>query len=216
MYERFDQQRIDSGDARRSYLRALIAPVGYVPAAGVPSLPARSTGTFDPFIGVAAPIRGTAPTYVNGVPTGLTAPYDNSLAAADYTVGGASYVGHSFFHERDNLYDIKGNAHLFPKLWNGGIDLAGGYEHREINQKQIPDPVQVTNDQLGFNQSPSLKFRQEVKSYFFELGIPLVTSSMNVPFVRSLDLDIAWRREEFNDHNLQLVVGSPFRRAQVS
>ena len=112
---------------------------------------------------MAAPIRGTAPTYVNGVPTGLTAPYDNSLAAADYTVGGASYVGHSFFHERDSLYDIKGNTHLFPKLWNGGIDLAGGYEHREINQKQIPDPVQVTNDQLGFNQSPSLKFRQEVE-----------------------------------------------------
>ena len=26
---------------------------------------------------------------------------------------------------------------------------------------------------------------------------------MNVPFVRSLDLDIAWRREEFTDHNLR-------------
>ncbi len=209
VYERFDSQRIDSGDARRSYLRALIAPVGYVPAAGVPSLPMAPTGTFDPFIGVSAPIRGTAPTYVNGVPTGLTAPYDNSLAAADYTVGGASYVGHSFFFERDNLYDIKVNMHLFPKLWNGGIDLAGGYEHREINQKQIPDPVQVTNDQLGFNQSPALKFRQEVDSYFFELGIPLITSSMNVPFVRSLDMDIAWRREVFNDTNLLLVTGSP-------
>ncbi len=207
VYERFDQQRIDSGDARRSYIRSLIAPVGFTNAAA--PLPVPATGTFNPFIGVAAPIRGTAPTYVNGVPTGLTAPYDNSLAAGDYTVGGASYVGHSFFHERDNLYDIKGNAHLFPKLWNGGIDLAGGYEHREINQKQIPDPVQVTNDQLGFNQQPALKFRQEVKSYFFELGIPLITSSMNVPFVRSLDMDIAWRREEFSDHNLQIVTGSP-------
>ena len=116
--------------------------------------------------------RGTAPTYVNGVPTGLTAPYDNSLAAADWTNGGASYVGHSFFYERDQLYDAKVNMHLFPKLWNGGIDLAGGYEHREINQKQIPDPVQVSNDQLGFNQAPILKFRQEVDSYFFELGYP--------------------------------------------
>jgi iron complex outermembrane receptor protein len=194
VYERLNYQRIDSGDARRSFLRALIA-----------------NGTFNPFIGVAAPVTGTAPTYVNGVPTGLTRPYDNTVAAQDYTVGGASYVGHSFFYERDQLYDAKANMHLFPKLWNGGIDLAVGYEHREINQKQIPDPVQVTNDQLGFNQQPALKFRQEVDSYFFELGIPLVTSSMNVPWVRSLDLDIAWRREKFNDTNLLLVTGSPIQ-----
>ncbi|MEY2506930.1 MAG: iron complex outerrane recepter protein [Verrucomicrobiota bacterium] len=192
VYERLNYQRIDSGDARRSFLRALIA-----------------NGTFNPFIGVGAPVTGTAPTYVNGVPTGLTRPYDNTVAALDYTVGGASYVGHSFFYERDQMYDAKANMHLFPKLWNGGIDLAVGYEHREINQKQIPDPVQVTNDQLGFNQQPALKFRQEVNSYFFELGIPLITSSMNVPWVRSLDLDIAWRREKFNDTNLLLVTGSP-------
>jgi iron complex outermembrane receptor protein len=207
VYERLNYQRIDSGDARRSYLRALIAPVGFSNA-GAP-LPVAATGTFNPFIGVNAPLIGNAPTYVNGVPTGMTAPYDNTIVANDWTNGGASYVGHSFFYERDWLADVKFNAHLFPKLWNGGIDFAGGFEKREINQKQIPDPVQASNDQLGFNQSPLLKFRQEVKSWFFELGVPLVTSSMNVPFVRSLDLDIAWRREEFNDSNLLLVTGSP-------
>jgi iron complex outermembrane receptor protein len=192
VYERLNYQRIDSGDARRSFLRGLI-----------------NAGTFDPFIGVAAPTSGTAPTYVAGVPTGATRAYNNNIAALDYTVGGASYVGHSFFYERDWLADAKVNMHLFPKLWNGGIDLAMGYEKREVNQKQIPDPVQVTNDQLGFNQSPSLKYRQEVTSWFWELGIPIVTSSMNVPWVRSLDLDIAWRREKFNDNNLLLVTGSP-------
>jgi iron complex outermembrane receptor protein len=194
IYERLNYQRIDSGDARRSFLRALI-----------------NNGTFNPFIGVAAPTSGTAPVYVNGVPTGATAAYNNNIAAQDYTVGGASYIGHSFFYERDWLADAKFNMHLFPKLWNGGIDFAGGYERREINQKQIPDPVQVTNDQLGFNQAPALKFRQEVKSWFFELGFPIVTSSMNVPFIRSLDLDIAWRREEFSDTNLLLVTGSPLQ-----
>ncbi|HZE58140.1 MAG TPA: TonB-dependent receptor [Chthoniobacterales bacterium] len=192
VYERLNYQRIDSGDARRSFLRGLI-----------------NAGTFDPFIGVSAPTTGTAPTYVNGVPTGLTRAYNNNTAALDYTVGGASYVGHSFYYERDWLADAKFNVHLFPKLWNGGIDFAGGFEHRQINQKQIPDPVQVTNDQLGFNQSPALKFRQDAKSFFFELGVPIVTSSMNVPWVRSLDLDIAWRRERFRDNNLLLVTGSP-------
>jgi iron complex outermembrane receptor protein len=211
VYERLNYQRIDSGDARRSYLRALIAPVGFTPPAGGAQLPRAATGTFNPFIGINAPLVGTAPTYVNGVPTGLVAPYDNTIAALDWTQGGASYVAHSFFYERDWLADVKFNAHLFPKLWNGGIDLAAGYERREINQKQIPDPVQASNDQLGFNQSPLLKFRQEVESWFFELGIPLVTSSMNVPFVRSLDLDIAWRREEFSDTNLLLVTGSPIQ-----
>ena len=194
VYERLNYQRIDSGDARRSFIRALI-----------------NAGTFDPFIGVSAPTSGTAPTYVNGVPTGATRAYNNNIAALDYTVGGASYVGHSFFYERDWLADVKMNMHLFPKLWNGGIDLAVGFEKREINQKQIPDPVQVTNDQLGFNQSPALKFRQRTTSEFFELGIPLVTSSMNVPWVRSLDLDIAWRREKYRDTNLLLVTGSPIQ-----
>jgi iron complex outermembrane receptor protein len=225
VYERLQQQRIDSGDARRSYLRALIAPAGFVNNAN--PLPVLPTGTFNPFIGQVAPISGTAliynntnplaPNFQNGVPIG-TAPYNNGIVANDWTdsiatgtANGASYVGHTFFHERDNLYDAKINAHLFPNLWNGGIDVAGGYEHREINQKQISDPVQASNDALGFNQSPLFKYRQEVDSWFFELGIPLVTSAMNVPFIRSLDLDIAWRREEFTDTNLQFVPGSPLQ-----
>lgn len=216
VYERLDYRRVDSGDARRSYLRSLIAPVGFVNAA-VP-LPRLPTGTFNPFIGQFAPLTGTAPIYNNtnsaapnfrnGIPIGVAA-YDNTIVARDWTNGGASYVGHSFFFERDWLADLKVNAHLFPNMWNGGIDFAAGYERREINQKQIPDPVQVSNDSIGFLQVPLFKFREEVDSWFFELAVPLVTSSMNVPFVRSLDLDIQWRREEFNATNLQRVAGSP-------
>jgi iron complex outermembrane receptor protein len=219
VYERLDQDRIDSGDARRSYLRALIAPAtGFTPNPNSPIPNSSFPGTFNPFIGVAAPTSGSAPIYNNtnpagaqfrtGVPIG-TAPYNNNNIAIDWTNGGASYIAHTFFLERDKLYDVKGNAHLFPKLWNGGIDVAVGYEHREINQKQIADPVEASNDVLGFNQQTPLKYRQEVDSYFFELGVPIITSAMNVPWVRSLDLDIAWRREKFNDTNLLLRTGSP-------
>jgi iron complex outermembrane receptor protein len=182
VYERFDELRIDSGDAVRSLIRAAINGT-LVP------------GTiFDPFIGQNAPVVGVAPIFNgNGVQIGTRA-YDNATNAQ-----AASYIGHSEFYERDYLYDIKINAHLFPNLWDGGWDFAAGYEHRNRQQHSVPDPVQAAADQLGFNQAPNTKTKQETDSYFVELGIPIITSTMNVPFVRSLDLDIAWRYEKFND-----------------
>ncbi|MFL6529615.1 MAG: TonB-dependent receptor plug domain-containing protein [Chthoniobacterales bacterium] len=177
VYERFDQIRTDAGDAQRTPLLNSIA-----------------AGTFNPFIGQNAPIIGNAPTYVNGVATGLTAPYNNLQA-----VQAASYLGHSIWQERDWLYDAKVNGHLFPNLWNGGIDLALGYEHRQIAQHSIPDPVQAAGDQLGFNQAPNTKTLQKVDSVFTELNLPIVTSTMGVLFVRSLELAIAWRYEKFTD-----------------
>jgi iron complex outermembrane recepter protein len=187
LYEHFTEDRIDSGDATRTGIRALIA-----------------NNSFNPFIGVFAPITGNAPTYVNGVATGLTAPYDNTIARNLTTdaVPGASYVGHSLFWERDFLYDLKTNMHLFPNWWNGGIDLALGYEHREIQQHAVADPVQAAGDQLGFNQQDAnTKTVQEVDSFFTELYFPIVTSTMNIPFIRSLDMTLAWRYEKFDDRD---------------
>ncbi|MEY2560702.1 MAG: hypothetical protein QOG51_1117 [Verrucomicrobiota bacterium] len=179
VYERFDELRIDSGDATRTALRNEII-----------------AGNFDPFIGQAAPVTGTAPTFNgNGVQTGTRA-YDNRAAALR-----ASYIGHSEFYERDFLYDAKVNAHLFPNLWDGGWDIAAGYEHRQVQQHSVPDPVQAAGDQLGFNQAPNTKTKQEVDSVFTELSIPIITSTMNIPFARSLDLSIAWRYEKFKDND---------------
>jgi len=192
VYERFDEQKIDTGDATRSQIVSAIAG-NLVP--GV---------FFNPFIGQNAPLIGSAPTYINGHPTGQTAPYNNLVTAQ-----AASYIGHSFFSERDWLGDVRMNAHLFPNWWNGGIDLAGAYERRAINQKQLPDPVQAAGDQLGFNQLSPFKCRQEVDSWFFELVVPLVTPTMNISLVRSLELNFAWRREEFTVTNLLLRPASP-------
>jgi iron complex outermembrane receptor protein len=177
VYERFDQLRIDAGDAQFTPLSAEIA-----------------AGNFDPFIGQSAPTAGTAPVYnAAGVQIG-TAPYDNTAAAQR-----ASYLGHSEFYERDYLYDAKINAHLFPNLWNGGVDFAAGYEHRNIAEHSVPDPVQAAGDQLGFNAAPNTKTLQQVDSFFTELSVPLITSTMNIPFVRSLDFSVAWRYEKFKD-----------------
>ncbi len=183
VYERFDELRVDSGDATHT---AIVSQI--------------NANLFNPFIGQNAPIIGTAPTYTidpitgAGVPTGLTAPYNNLLGFQN-----SQYLGHSFFYERDYLYDIKLNAHLFPHLWNGGIDLAGGYEHRNIAEHSVPDPVQAAGDQLGFDQSPNTKTLQEVDSFFAELTVPIVTSTMNVPFIKSLDISFAYRYEHFDE-----------------
>ena len=179
VYERFDELRIDAGDAQFTPLAAEIA-----------------AGNFNPFIGQSAATAGTAPIYnAAGVPIGV-APYDNTAAALR-----ASYLGHSEFYERDYLYDAKINAHLFPNLWNGGVDFAAGYEHRQIALHSVPDPVQANGDQLGFNAAPNSKTLQEVDSFFTELSVPIITSTMNVPFVRSLDFSVAWRYEKFKDRD---------------
>lgn len=189
VYERYDNQRTDSGDADARPLADDIV-----------------AGNFNPFIGQNAPVVGTAPiynntdptapNYRNGVPIG-TAAYDNAAAATR-----ASYLGHTFTYEADWLADAKVNAHLFPNLWNGGIDLALGYEHRESRQHAVPDPVQVVGFQLGFNAAPNTKFRQEVSSVFGELTIPIVNSTMNIPFVRSFEVSVAARYEEFDNYDL--------------
>ncbi len=191
VYTRFDEQEIDSGDATRSGIIRGIAGLD-LDGDGV------AETFFNPFIGQNAPLIGTAPTYnPDGTPTGLTAPYNNVA-----TSQAAAFVAHNFFLERAFLYDAKVNMHLFPNMYNGGIDLAVGYEHREVNDKVIADPTQKIGDQLGFTQGADLKNRQEVDSVFTELIFPIVTSPMNIPFVRSLELSLAWRYEKFTDTDL--------------
>ncbi len=176
VYDYFNEVETDSGDATLSGLAAQI-----------------TAGNFNPFIGQSAPVTGVAPTYVDGVPTGLTAPYDNRTAAF-----AASYIGTTQFLERAWLVDAKFNAHLFPNMYNGGIDLAAGYEHREVRNETVPDNVQLAGDQLGFNAATASRNTVDVDSFFAELSIPFVTSTMKIPGIRSLELGLAWRYEKFD------------------
>ncbi len=168
VYDYFNEVETDSGDATLSGIANQIA-----------------LGNFNPFIGQSAPVTGVAPTYVNGVPTGLTAPYDNATAAS-----AASYIGTTQFLERAYLVDVKLNAHLFPNLYNGGIDIAGGYEHRSVRNQTVPDNVQLAGDQLGFNAATASRNTTDVNSIFGELSIPFVTSTMNIPGVYAFEVGL--------------------------
>ncbi len=185
VYERNDQLRIDSGDATATGIfGAITTPVDI---GGVMTY-------FNPFIGLTAPTSGDVPTYTAGVPTGMLAHYDNTAITAL-----SAYLGHSYFFERDYLYDIKVTGNLFPGLWNGGVGVAVGYEHYNQATHQLPDPVQAADDQLGFNASPNTKYLREEDAYFGELRIPLVTSTMNWSWMRSAELDVAYRFETFDN-----------------
>ncbi len=198
VYERFDEIETDSGDATESGIDNEIL-----------------AGNFDIFIGQTAPVAGVAPIYNNtnpaaphfqdGVSIG-TAPYDNAGAAQR-----AAFIATSQFLERDFLVDAKVNAHLFPNLYNGGIDIAAGYEHREIRTQTIADAIQKQNDQLGFNGGNDSKFTQRVDSVFAELSVPIVTSTMNIPGVRAFEISLAYRYENFTeDDNLRKGFSSTF------
>jgi outer membrane receptor protein involved in Fe transport len=178
VYERGDFARIDKGDLVTSLLVNEI-----------------NAGNFNPFIGINAPLSGLATTFdpVTGAPNGQRA-YDNVAAAQR-----ASYFGRSLFQSKDLLADVKVFGNLFPNLYQGGIGFNLGYEFRHNRTKNTPDPRQSANDVLGFNADAPSSFHQEVNSYFGELQVPLVTSTMNIPFVRSLDVAVAYRYEEFDN-----------------
>ncbi len=189
VYEHFREQRTDSGDVTRSGIRQAIAGLD-LNGDGVPET------FFNPFIGQFAPIVGDAPTYVNGVPTGTTSHYDNR-AGAQF----ASYTARSFSLERDFLYDTKVNMHLFPNLWNGGLDLTLGGEHRESQIDHVPDPTQVAGDQIVFSATPNTKDKRKVDSFFGEIIIPIITPAMKVSGVRSLEVISGFRSEQFHDED---------------
>jgi iron complex outermembrane recepter protein len=191
VYERFEEQEIDAGDATFTGIANEIA-----------------AGNFNPFIGQNAPLSGVAPIY-DGLGNQIgTQAFDNVAAAQR-----AAYLGHSFFRNKTFTWDVTLNAHLLPNLWNGGVDVAGGYVHTYRQDEQIGDPVQAAGDQLGFNAVPNAKFQQVVNAWFTEIKIPFVTSTMNVPFVNYFEIDYAFRFEEFTDHDLTNpnlpIVGNP-------
>jgi iron complex outermembrane receptor protein len=191
VYERFEEEEIDTGDGTFTGVANEIA-----------------AGNFNPFIGQNAPLSGVAPIY-DGLGNQIgTQAFDNLAAAQRF-----AYIGHSFFRNKTWEWDITLNAHLLPNLWNGGVDVAGGYVHTYRQDQQIGDPVQAAGDQLGFNQVPNAKFQQVVDAYFAEIKIPFVTSTMNIPFVNYFEIDYAYRFEQFTDHDLTNpnlpIVGNP-------
>lgn len=161
----------DSNDEKRSKIIAALA-----------------AGTFNPFIGINAPRTGVA----NGVA------YDNVAA-----LQGAEYVAHSVTRNSTRALDFRVNGRILPDLPQGGFSIAVGVGGRWDQYRNSPDPVVLADpvtgigDPLGFNSLPGFAAKDTVTSLFGELLVPIVTPTMNIPGIYSLDFTIAGRYEDY-------------------
>lgn len=165
VFDQNDLVRTDTGDQRFSLLA-----------------PAVADGSFNPFVGLDAPRRGTL--------NGFT--YDNAAA-----LSAASYGAISRTEIQNQLLDGKIGGHLFTDLPQGGLNFVAGFEFRRQDLTQKGDPVLAADDALGFDADTRFDARQEVAAAYVELNIPFVTSAMNVTLVHNLDFTFAYRFEHF-------------------
>jgi outer membrane receptor protein involved in Fe transport len=150
------------------------------------------------------PFNGGDPSNPSGADSTL-----NSAAIADSFVVKGVRVNKTSLA----LGDIKlSNAHLLP-LWAGDVGIAFGAEGRHETYSDNRDPHQdgtitftdtVTGAKVGtdFAMSsprPDVSGRRTVFSAYGELAIPLIGPDMNVPLVRSVDVQVAGRYEHYSD-----------------
>lgn len=116
------------------------------------------------------------------------------------------------------LWDLKISNNKLLGLWAGNsIGIAAGIEYRRESFSDDRDPRQggilgtditYTNavtgifygsDLGGASPSPDVSGKRNVKSAFAELAIPLINPDMGVPLIRSFDVQIAGRFEDYSD-----------------
>ena len=102
----------------------------------------------------------------------------------------------------------------------GPISIVAGLEYREDSFKDNRDPrldgtiiytdkdgdtFPFVSDVMNSSPTPDNSGKRDVFSTFIELAIPMVSEKMNIPFIKSLDMQIAGRYEEFSDTNNKAV-----------
>jgi outer membrane receptor protein involved in Fe transport len=111
------------------------------------------------------------------------------------------------------MIDLKGsNASLFH-LPGGDVGIAIGGEVRRETQNDDRDPrvdgtITFTDaisgavngsDLVGTSPSPDTHGKRTVAAAYIELAVPVISPEMNVPMIRSLELQLAGRFENYSD-----------------
>ncbi|MBN2971278.1 TonB-dependent receptor [Roseomonas aeriglobus] len=111
------------------------------------------------------------------------------------------------------LADIKGSKADLIRLPGGNLGIAFGAEARRETQLDDRDPrvdgtIQFTDSVTGFvnvsdlvgtSNSPDTSGRRNVYGAYVELAVPVVSPSMNIPFVERLEFQVAGRAEHYSD-----------------
>lgn len=111
------------------------------------------------------------------------------------------------------MWDIKGSKTDLIHLPGGDVGVAIGGEVRRETQLDDRDPrldgtIQFVDaisgaingsDLIGTSPSPDTKGRRTVAAAYLELAVPVVSPEMNIPLMRSLELQLAGRYEHYSD-----------------
>lgn len=110
------------------------------------------------------------------------------------------------------LWDFKASRPDLFSIPAGNIGIAFGGEVRRETQKDDRDPhvdgtitwtslsgVQYPGDMYGVSPTPDTYGERTVSGVYAEFYIPLVSTDWRIPFVRSLDMQIAGRAEHYSD-----------------
>jgi iron complex outermembrane receptor protein len=106
------------------------------------------------------------------------------------------------------------------EIWGGGVGLAAGVEFRHETYEDDrddrldgtiyyqpfwddtvldDDAERLISDVMGASPTPDTEGERDVFSAYAELALPIVSPDMNIPFVHSLEAQLAVRYEEYSE-----------------
>lgn len=110
------------------------------------------------------------------------------------------------------LWDLKVSRADIFSLPAGDVGMAGGIEFRRHEYSDDRDSRQDTSmpwtnalgvlwesDLIGHSPSRDVDGKRNVFSSFIEFAVPVVEESMNIPLMRSFDVQLAARYEDYSD-----------------
>jgi iron complex outermembrane recepter protein len=110
------------------------------------------------------------------------------------------------------LWDFKVSRADIFRLPAGDVGMAGGIEFRRHEYEDDRDSRQDTSmpwtnalgvlwesDLVGHSPSRDVTGKRNVFSTFVELAVPVVDEGMNIPLMRSFDVQLAARYEDYSD-----------------
>ncbi len=97
---------------------------------------------------------------------------------------------------RDATLKLDGTAFQVP---GGDVKVAAGLEYIKYTLEQTRVGPNGTGPATTGSTSLHLNYDRNVKSAYVEVLVPLVSPEMEVPFVRSLDVNASGRYDDYND-----------------
>lgn len=112
-----------------------------------------------------------------------------------------------------SMWDLKGSRPDVMTLPGGDVGIAAGVEVRRESYVDNRDPRLdgtikytdvVTNitygtDVMGASPSPDVRAHRSIISGYLELAVPVVSPEMDIPLVKSVEMQLAGRTERYSD-----------------